>query len=115
MKTSLIYPCRKLVQKITEISPPQKLRQTATLIYKGQVPNIALLLIQGVVELVSNIASDQIEVHEPCVICLKQLLDGSQSKADVVLCAGSEFSFLDSRGLEELLKFVCIDVDGVKA
>lgn len=107
----IAYPCSKILKRALEIAPKIKLKTEATLIYKGQVPNFAILLLKGHLYIHKSGSYNESPIKKSCLVGYRQLAGKQAFQANVSILPGAEVSFLDSRDVSLLEKFNCLTLE----
>ena len=96
--------CHKslLSQSLQEKWPPKYFKQSFDVIYKDQVPNIAIFLTAGSVELLSP--GKELLISTPALIGVNELSQQAKSNCRVKILQGSYASVIDRMSLLDYLE-----------
>ena len=82
-----LFEWLKLLNQVTEVS------KDFPLVYKGQVPNVAVYLVNGKIAF-SGTSSLLIDAKDPIIVGLTEIISRIPSKKNVVVLKGSQISIL---------------------
>ncbi len=93
----------KIVSLICRLWPPKKFSQSFILFYEGQIPNVAILLTSGIVEIESPTGVKIFKQYT--LFGLDELLDKKPSLMSVKILENSEACIFDSVSFSQKNQF----------
>ncbi len=91
-----------LFQTICQIAQPMEFKRDFALVYKGQVPNVGIVLVSGKVQVKDDTGVR--DCDSKCLIAFRELLSGVPSGATVWIRQGAVASLIDREVLTMYLE-----------